>query len=116
MQATHQCQYLLVLYATTELSTPFVNARWLLKERRLQHGTAYVANGLVMAATFASVRVVWVPLTMVRIAWAMTWAEIAALPYYVPLLVVLLFPPITLLNAYWCACIFSGIVHHFRPS
>jgi hypothetical protein len=42
-----------------ELSTPFVNVRWLLSASGRAHTRLYVANGLAMAAVFFLCRNVW---------------------------------------------------------
>ena len=42
-----------------EISTPFVNVRWLLHTMGLAHTQLYVANGLAMVAAFFCCRNVW---------------------------------------------------------
>jgi len=51
-------KYPFIWLTAGELSTPFVNLRWHLAERGQQRGAAYVANGVLLAATFFLSRVV----------------------------------------------------------
>jgi hypothetical protein len=46
------CQYFVLVCISMEASTPFVQARWFIRQHTAKDGLLYYANGLMMTAAF----------------------------------------------------------------
>eukprot|EP00696_Hemimastix_kukwesjijk_P007675 gnl/Hemi2/19740_TR6551_c0_g1_i1.p2 gnl/Hemi2/19740_TR6551_c0_g1~~gnl/Hemi2/19740_TR6551_c0_g1_i1.p2 ORF type:complete len:271 (-),score=88.30 gnl/Hemi2/19740_TR6551_c0_g1_i1:185-997(-) len=103
-----ECEYAVVLFVFTEVTTPFVNIRWFLMKSGLRFSRYYDLNGVFMFLGFLLVRVMMTPyilrfLYLNKAAFLSCTNEILALCSIALSLA-------TVLNYYWFALIALGFI------
>ncbi|KAH8421312.1 hypothetical protein KR009_001485, partial [Drosophila setifemur] len=98
-----------------EFSTPFVSLRSILSTMRLKESRVYIANGLLMLATFFVCRVCMWPYVMWRYSLAIEaaslWAAMCGLPRGCLVSIAILFLP----QLYWFYLMVLGALKVFLP-
>ncbi|XP_017052150.1 ceramide synthase [Drosophila ficusphila] len=98
-----------------EFSTPFVSLRSILSTMRLKNSRVYIANGLLMLATFFVCRVCMWPYVMWRYSLAIEaasmWAAMCGLPRGCLVSIAILFLP----QLYWFYLMVLGALKVFLP-
>ncbi|EDW72200.2 uncharacterized protein Dwil_GK10357 [Drosophila willistoni] len=98
-----------------EFSTPFVSLRSILSTMRLKDSPAYIANGLLMLATFFVCRVCMWPYVMWRYSMAIDavsiWSAMSGLPRGCLISIAILFLP----QLYWFYLMVIGAIKVFLP-
>ncbi|XP_001355613.3 ceramide synthase [Drosophila pseudoobscura] len=98
-----------------EFSTPFVSLRSILSTMRLKESRVYIANGLLMLATFFVCRVCMWPYVMWRYSLAIEaaslWSAMSGLPRGCLVSIAILFLP----QLYWFYLMVLGAIKTFMP-
>mmetsp|Transcript_1315 Transcript_1315/g.2499 ORF Transcript_1315/g.2499 Transcript_1315/m.2499 type:complete len:293 (-) Transcript_1315:14-892(-) len=105
------CHFYLLCFASTELTTPFINLRWFLYESGHKDGLAYKVNGFLMWLSFTIVRAAFCPYLLYHF---LSNAEsVYNYPFgsvfFISEVIGYIFA-ITLLNWYWWALITKGLL------
>jgi len=103
-----------VLFAFTEITTPFVNNRWFLAITKKTNTKIYIFNGLLMTLGFIVVRVLFAPGYSFYAIFA-HWDELQALKTLRNLIFLCLFG-VTILNIYWTGLMVKGLLRHVNKS
>ncbi|KYQ89901.1 hypothetical protein DLAC_08466 [Tieghemostelium lacteum] len=100
---------ILILFILTEITTPFVNYRWILYNTGRKENVVYLVNGALMAIGFLVVRVLYVPIMVFSMLQKhhdefQTLGALERNCYYFALMI------INVLNAYWSYLIWKGFI------
>lgn len=107
---------LILLRLTSELSTPFVNMRWVLAELKIpKTSKIYVANGLSMTATFFCSRIFTIPLLWYILYHFVVYEPPPGVPLPLKYLTLSVYAVFDVLNVYWSYKIAMGCKKHFMP-
>ncbi|KYR01785.1 hypothetical protein DLAC_01797 [Tieghemostelium lacteum] len=103
------CHFVLISYIFTEITTPFVNFRWILYQTNRKDGLLYMINGLCLALGFLIVRVIYIPLSIGYQLYD-KYPLSFALPEFVWYGTYFGFVLINLLNMFWAFLIWRGLI------
>jgi len=102
--------YLLLIWATTEATTPFVNQRWFFYVSDLKESNLYIINGILMAVGFLLLRTITIPALSVL---ALTSHYADSLTQVRPFVRYSTYAGISLIflvNCYWTLLIWRGLI------
>ncbi len=106
--ATGTCTLIQMGYVLTEMSTPFVNARFFLMDSGMRNSKTYVANGLLMFVTFFVFRMPMIP--FVPVIFYIKYDQYLKIPMLVRCVYLLLYVLISTLNLIWFYKITRGVI------
>jgi hypothetical protein len=104
-----------LIFAVTEITTPFVNQRYFLDKADMKSRKRYTVNGLLMWLGFVVVRCSMIPIS-IYILYVQSEAMVKGMPLFVRIAVYAQIVNLSTLNSYWTYKITQGLIKALKSA